>query len=236
MKSLLFSNFQAPSTKIMEEIMYLYYFIMIHMFFVVFIVVLLLIYIIFKFNKKKNPTPSSKTFNIYAELTMIIVPLIIIINIAIPSILLIQKMDSPQGDTAFSIKVRAFQWFWQYEYINHNNIKFDSYMLLDNELTKQNKRLLSVDNPLIIPVDTKIRLLLTSNDVIHSFGVPSAGIKVDCIPGRLNETWIKIEQIGTYYGQCFELCGINHSFMPIEIKVVSKEDFQAWVLANQKLN
>ncbi|MFO1130112.1 MAG: cytochrome c oxidase subunit II [Rickettsiales bacterium] len=228
MQKLSFWQFQNPCTEIMKEIIELYYFIMLHMSFIVFAVIGCLIYIIFKFNSKKNHAPAQTNLSLKYEMFIMLIPICIIISIAIPSILLIKKIDTPPL-AEFSIKIIGHQWFWRYEYINHNNITFDSYILQEQELTTKDYRLLSVDNKLIIPENTTVRLIGTSNDVIHSFGIPSAGIKMDCIPGRLNETWIHIKEKGIYYGQCYELCGANHAFMPIAIEVVTKEEFKNWI-------
>ena len=132
-------------------------------------------------------------------------------------------------DTAFTVKVTGHQWYWQYEYPDHGGVGFDAYMIEEKDLKPGQKRLLDVDNPLVLPVGTKIKFILTSADVIHSWAMPALAIKTDTIPGRLNETWTLIEKEGTYYGQCSEICGVGHAFMPIVIKAVSPEAFDLWI-------
>ena len=129
----------------------------------------------------------------------------------------------------FTLKGVGRQWYWSYEYPDHDKIAFDSYMIQDKDLKVGEKRLLEVDNRVVVPKDTIIRIQVTGADVIHSFAIPAFGVKIDAVPGRVNETWIKVDKIGVYYGQCSELCGANHGFMPIAIQVVSKEDFQKWL-------
>lgn len=222
-----FWQFQSPSTDIMQEIIDLYNLTMYFMCFVVFIVFGSLTYIIWRFNSKRNPIPATFDSNLKLEIFWTIVPIIILTIITIPSIALIKKINTtPEAN--FTIKVTSYQWFWRYKYINHNDIEFDSNLICE-PLNKNQIRLLEVDNRLIIPTKTIIRLIFTSGDVIHSFAIPSAGIKMDCIPGKITETWLKINEIGVYRGQCSELCGENHALMPIVVEAVPEDEFQNWI-------
>lgn len=195
----------------------------------------LLFYVIVKFNRKSNPNPDRFTHNVKLEIIWTVIPVIILAYIAIPSFkTLYLSENAPNSE--LTIKVVGHQWYWEYEYPSEDGsepIKFDSYYIKDADLQPGQKRLLDVDNQLVLPIDTNIKILLTSADVIHAFGVPALGVKMDSVPGRLNQTWTKIEKEGVYYGQCYQLCGVNHAFMPIAIKAVSKDEFKDW-LKNQK--
>ncbi len=191
-------------------------------------VMLLLAYVVIKFNAKANKVPSKTTHNTFIEIIWTAVPVIILLIIMIPSIKVL-KMAEEIPEAELTVKVIGYQWYWGYQYPDNQDINFNSMMIPDNEIKPGEKRLLSVDNPIVLPIDTSIRVQLTSADVIHSWAVPSLGVKKDAVPGRLNETWLKIDKVGTYYGQCSELCGQGHGFMPIEIKAVSKADFKKWV-------
>lgn len=195
---------------------------------IVIFVTLLLAYVCFRFSAKRNPVPSKTTHNTLLEILWTTVPVIILIIIAIPSFRLLYFMDKTE-DAEMTLKIVGHQWYWEYQYPDNGDINFDSNMLQEKELKPGQPRLLAVDNPVVLPVDTNIKLLLTSADVIHDWAMPSMGLKTDAVPGRLNEAWVRITKPGTYYGQCSELCGVNHGFMPIEIRAVSKEDFKAWV-------
>ncbi len=189
----------------------------------------LLIWIVVRYNDKSNPVPATFTHNKFWERLWTIVPVLILIVIAIPSFrLMYYEGKTPEPDV--TIKVTGYQWYWGYEYPNEE-ISFLSYMIPEAEINKDagQVRLLSVDNPVVVPVDSNIQILTTSADVIHAIALPAFGIKKDAVPGRLNETWFKATKIGTFYGQCSEICGTAHAYMPIEIKVVSKEDYAAWV-------
>jgi cytochrome c oxidase subunit 2 len=199
-----------------------------------FVLVLLLI-VIFRFNSRANPTPSRTTHNTLLEVAWTVLPILILLTIAIPSFkLLFFQLNTPPAD--LTVKVTGKQWFWSYGYPD-NKFEFDSLMLKDDErkalLDKDPKadapRLLAVDNQMVVPVNKVVRVLVTGADVIHSFSVPSFGIKIDAIPGRLNETWFKANREGVYYGQCSELCGRDHAFMPIAVRVVSEQAFAAWL-------
>lgn len=197
---------------------------------IVLFVFLLLVYIVLRFNHKANPTPATFSHNVLIEILWTVIPVVILIIIAIPSFKLLYYADRTL-EHEMTIKVTGYQWYWGYEYPDHDGLSFNAYMIPDADIdpSKGEKRLLSTDTKLVLPVDTNIQILVTSADVIHSFAVPALGLKTDAIPGRLNETWVRIEKPGVYYGQCSELCGKDHAFMPSEIHAVSKEEFEAWV-------
>ncbi len=195
-------------------------------------VLLLLITVVVRFNAKANPVPSTRTHNVPLEIVWTVLPILLLIVIAIPSMKLLYYGDRT-AKPDMTVKVIGHQWNWSYEYPAFDGLGFTSIYLKDNEID-QNKHqvyLLSVDKPLVLPVDSNIQILTTATDVIHSFAVPSFGIKTDAVPGRLNETWIRITRPGTYYGQCSELCGQDHGFMPIEVRAVPKDEFTAWANA-----
>lgn len=186
----------------------------------------LLLYTVIRFNKKRNPSPSKRSHNTLLEIIWTVIPIMIVLGIAVPS-LKVLKYEEYIPDAEMTVKVIGHQWYWTYNYPEHHDITFDSN--LKHDLKEGEPRLLAVDNNLVLPTNTIIRIQITSDDVIHSWAVPSLGIKKDAIPGRLNETWVRIDKEGTYYGQCSELCGILHGFMPIAVTAVSKEDFEKWV-------
>jgi len=200
----------------------------------VFVLALLLI-IIVKFNAKANPTPSKTTHNTLLEVAWTVIPVVILVVIAIPSFrMLFKQLNIPQSD--LTIKAAGNQWNWTYTYPD-DKIEFTSIMLQDADRQKLNPvppRLLAVDNPIVVPVNKVVRVQVIGSDVIHAFAVPSFGIKIDAIPGRLNETWFKATREGVYYGQCSELCGKDHAFMPIEVRVLSEQAYAAWLADAKK--
>lgn len=191
-------------------------------------VLALMAYIMWRFRAKRNPVPSKRTHNSALEVLWTAVPVLILVIIAVPSLKLLFFMDRTH-DADMTLKVVGHQWYWSYEYPDHGDFTFDSLMIPDDELEPGQPRLLAVDEPVVLPIDTDIRILMTSDDVIHAWAVPALGLKTDTVPGRINETWVRINREGTYYGQCSELCGINHGFMPIAVEAVSKEAFEKWV-------
>ncbi len=195
-----------------------------------FFVMGLLIYVMFRFNAKANPKPANFTHNVLIEVIWTVIPVVILIIIAIPSFKLLYYTDRI-AEPEMTLKITGYQWYWGYEYPDNENINFMSYMIPDKEIdtSKGQMRLLSTDNVVVLPIDTDIQLLITAADVIHAVALPALGIKLDAIPGRMNETWVRINKVGTYYGQCSELCGKDHSYMPIEVKAVTKEEFKRWV-------
>lgn len=226
------THFQEAGSVAMEKFVDFHNMLLIIIFAVVIFVFALLAYTCIKFHHKNNPTPKKFTHNVAIEILWTIVPCIILIIIAIPSFKLLYYVDTV-GKMDMTVKVVGRQWFWQYEYPD-DNIAFDSYIIPDDQLKPDQIRLLSVDNELVLPVDTDIRVMVTGGDVIHSFALPALGIKIDAVPGRVNETWVRITKPGKYYGQCSELCGIGHGFMPIALKAVSKDEYEAWKLQAKK--
>ena len=226
------THFQEAGSVAMEKFVDFHNMLLIIITAVVVFVFGLLSYTCIKFYHKNNPTPKKFTHNVAIEILWTIIPCIILIIIAIPSFKLLYYVDTV-GKMDMTVKVVGRQWFWQYEYPD-DNIAFDSYIVPDNQLKPDQIRLLSVDNELVLPVDTDIRIMVTAGDVIHSFALPALGIKIDAVPGRVNETWMRITKPGIYYGQCSELCGIGHGFMPIALKAVSKQEYEAWKLQAKK--
>src|SRR5579885_305014 len=194
---------------------------------IVLFVLTLLVVVIVRFNARANPVPSRTTHNTWIELIWTVVPVLILVVIAIPSFRLIfYQLKVPPAD--LTVKVTGKQWFWSYAYPDQK-FEFDSLMIQDKDLKAGQPRLLSVDNEMVVPVNKVVRVEVTGADVIHSFSVASFCIKIDAIPGRLNETWFKAEREGMYYGQCSQLCGRDHAFMPIAVHVVSEKEFTAWL-------
>jgi cytochrome c oxidase subunit II len=186
-----------------------------------------------RFNARANPTPSRTTHNTLIEVLWTIIPIVILILIAIPSFkLLFFQLNLPPAD--ITVKATGKQWYWSYSYPDNGKFEFDSLMLKAGELKQDQPRLLSVDNEMVVPVNKNVHVITTGADVIHAFAVPSFGIKIDAIPGRINETWFKATREGVYYGQCSELCGKDHAFMPIAVRVVSEQAFAAWVEESKK--
>lgn len=220
-------GFQAGATPVMDDIIWFHDFLLwIIVAIAVFVLALLLIVAV-KFNARSNPVPSRTTHNTTIEVIWTVVPVIILVAIAVPSFrLLFYQLNMPPADV--TVKATGKQWFWSYSYPD-DKFEFDSVMLQDKERKAGQPRLLSVDNEMVVPVNKVVRVLTTGADVIHSFAVPSFGIKIDAIPGRLNETWFKAGREGMYYGQCSELCGKDHAFMPIAVHVVSEREYTAWV-------
>ena len=194
----------------------------------------LLITVMVKFNAKSNPVPSRTTHNTLIEVAWTLIPVLILVGIAVPSFrLLFLELDIPKAD--LTVKATGKQWYWSYAYPDNGKFEFDSLLACDETREKcQPPRLLGVDNDMVVPVNKVIRVEVTGADVIHSFAVPAFGIKIDAIPGRLNETWFKAEKTGMYYGECSQLCGRDHAFMPIAIKVVTDQEFTAWVADAKK--
>jgi len=190
----------------------------------------MLLWIAYRYRQSKNPEPAKFAHNTLIEIIWTLVPIIILIVIAIPSFKLLFLEDRiPEPE--MTLKVTGYQWYWGYEYMDHDGLTFMSNMKPEDEIDPSigDKRLLTTDAPVVVPVDTTIQILVTSADVLHAFALPAAGIKRDAVPGRINHTWMRITRPGTYYGQCSEICGTGHAYMPIEIKVVSKEEFAHWL-------
>ena len=223
-------GFQPAASPVMEQIETFHHYILIVITAIAAFVLLLLLIVIVRFNERANPVPSKTSHNTLVEVIWTVVPVMILVGIAIPSFKLMYYADRTT-EAEMTIKAIGHQWYWSYEYPDNGDFTFDALLIPDNEIdpSKGQLRLLETDNRLVIPVNTKIRLLITATDVIHSFAVPSFGVKLDAVPGRTNETWTEVTAEGVYYGQCSELCGVGHAYMPIAVEVVSKEKFQAWV-------
>ena len=189
----------------------------------------LLLYVMFRFSAKRHPVPSKITHNTVIEIIWTLVPVLILVAIAVPSFKLLYYMDKNPHAT-MTIKITGHQWYWSYEYPDQGDLSFNSNMLDDDTTKKEGKpRLLAGDNPVVVPVGTVVRVLVAGTDVIHSWFVPAVGVQEYAMPGRTNEAWLQIDRPGVYYGQCNQICGINHPFMPIEIHAVSQDDFAKWV-------
>jgi cytochrome c oxidase subunit 2 len=219
---------QDAATPVMENIISFHNLLVWIITIITLFVLALLVIVVVKFNAKANPVPSKTTHNTLIEVAWTLIPVLILVAIAVPSFrLLFQQLDIPKAD--LTVKVTGKQWYWSYAYPDNGKFEFDSLMAADKQ-----PRLLGVDNEMVVPVNKVIRVQTTGADVIHAFAVPSFGIKIDSIPGRLNETWFKALKTGMYYGQCSELCGKDHAFMPIAVRVVSDQEFAAWVEAAKK--
>jgi cytochrome c oxidase subunit 2 len=218
---------QPGATPVMDDIIWFHDFLLWIIGAIALFVLVLLVIVIVRFNARANPVPSRTTHNTTIEIIWTVVPVLILVAIAVPSFrLLFYELKVPKAD--ITVKATGKQWFWSYSYPDQK-FEFDSLMLQDKELKAGQPRLLAVDNDMVVPVNKVVRVLVTGADVIHSFSVPSFGIKIDAIPGRINETWFKAEKEGMYYGQCSQLCGRDHAFMPIAIHVVSEKDYTAWL-------
>ncbi len=220
-------GFQTPVTPTMERIESLHNLLLIIISMIALLVFCLIGYILWRFRASKNKVPSKRSHNPTLEIIWTTLPVLILVFIAFPSFKLMFYLDKvPEPE--ITIKITGGLWYWNYEYPEHN-VEFDSRIIKDKDLAPGQIRLLSVDNELVVPVNTNIRLLFTSSEVIHSWGVPAFGVKKDCVPGRLNEAWINVTKEGTFYGQCYELCGMDHGFMPIAVRAVPKQEFEQWL-------
>ncbi len=219
---------QEAATPVMENIVWFHNWLLIIITIITLFVLALLIMVVVKFNSRANPIPSRTTHNTLIEVAWTLIPMLILVAIAVPSFrLLFLELDIPKAD--LTIKATGKQWYWSYAYPDNGKFEFDSLMAQDKQ-----PRLLGVDNEMVVPVNKVIRVQTTGADVIHSFAMPSFGIKIDAIPGRLNETWFKATKTGMFYGQCSELCGKDHAFMPIAVRVVNDQEFATWVEAAKK--
>jgi cytochrome c oxidase subunit II len=219
---------QKSASPVMDNIIWFHDFLLYIITGITGFVLVLLIIVMVRFNVRANPTPSRTTHNTLIEIAWTLIPIMILMFIAVPSFkLLFYQLNVPAAD--LTVKATGKQWFWTYSYPDNGEFEFDSLMLKDGERKEDQPRLLAVDNDMVVPVNKTVRVITTGVDVIHSFAVPSFGIKIDAIPGRINETWFTAEREGVYYGQCSELCGKDHAFMPIAVRVVSEQAFSAWV-------
>jgi len=230
-------GFQDPATPVMEGIINFHHDLLFFLILIVISVTWVLIRCIFFFNENINKKAETFVHGTILEIVWTITPAIILIIIAIPSFSLLYAMDEVI-DPILTLKVIGNQWYWSYEYsdVIDESIFFDSYMVLEEDLDKGQFRLLEVDNRVVIPVNTHIRVIITATDVLHCWAIPSLGIKLDACPGRLNQTSMYIKREGVFYGQCSEICGINHGFMPIVVEVVSLDDYITWFNKKIELN
>ncbi|WP_425256205.1 cytochrome c oxidase subunit II [Microbaculum marinisediminis] len=223
-------DFQPAATPVMESIASFHNFLLILITLITLFVVVLLGMCVVRFNSRRNPNPSRTSHNTMLEVAWTVLPVIILVVIAIPSFrLLYFQLEVPEPDV--TIKATGYQWYWGYEYPDHDGLSFDSIMLAEDELQPGQPRLLATDNDVVVPVDKVVKMLITADPlgVIHAWTIPAFGSKVDAVPGRMNETWFKATKTGMYYGQCSELCGRDHAFMPISVRVVTQEEYDAWV-------
>lgn len=227
---------QAPVTQVARDISTFYDWVTWVIIAIALFVLILMLYVMFRFKESSNPTPSQTTHNTVLEVSWTVIPIFILVAIAIPSFkLLNMQYDYPKPD--LTIKATGYQWYWGHEYPDHDGFSFDSVMLTDEEREEAKAagldapRNLAVDNEVVVPVNKVVHVLVTAADVIHNWTIPAFGSKTDAVPGRVTATWFKAEKEGVYYGQCSELCGINHAFMPIAVRVVKEDVFNAWVEA-----
>jgi cytochrome c oxidase subunit II len=222
---------QQSVTPVMDNIIWFHDFLLYIITGIAGFVLVLLVVVMVRFNTRANPIPSRTTHNTLLEVAWTIIPIVILLVIAVPSFkLLFYQLNAPAAD--LTVKATGKQWYWSYSYPDNGNFEFDSLMLRDADRKKMQPeppRLLGVDNEMVVPVNKTVHVITTGAEVIHSFTVPSFGIKIDAIPGRINETWFRATREGVYYGQCSELCGKDHAFMPIAVRVVSEQDFATWI-------
>ena len=222
-------GFQKSASKSMTDIVVFHDYMLLPIITAITVFVLfLVIYACIKFRATKNRIASQTSHNTTIEIIWTLVPCLILIIMAVPSFKVLYSQDKvPPADV--TVKAIGYQWYWGYEYPDENII-FDSYMIEDKDLKANQPRLLSVDNEVVVPVNKNIKVLITANDVLHAWALPSFGVKRDAVPGRINETWFKADRTGTFYGQCSELCGIKHAFMPITVRVVTEDEYKKWLL------
>jgi cytochrome c oxidase subunit 2 len=219
---------QEAATPVMENITWFHDFLLVLITIITLFVLALLVIVVVKFNAKANPVPSKTTHNTLIEVAWTLIPVLILVALVVPSFrLLFLELDVPKAD--LTVKVTGKQWYWSYAYPDNGKFEFDSLLAQDKQ-----PRLLGVDNEMVVPINKIVRIQTTGADVIHSFAVPAFGIKIDSVPGRLNETWFKATKLGMFYGQCSELCGKDHAFMPIAVRVVNDQEFAAWVETAKK--
>jgi cytochrome c oxidase subunit 2 len=224
---------QEAGSPVMADITWFHNFLLVLITAITAFVLILLLIVMVRYNARANPSPSRTTHNAVIEVVWTIVPVVILLAIAVPSFrLLFLELDPPKAD--LTVKATGKQWYWSYNYPDNGNFEFDSILVADKDLKPDQPRLLTVDNEMVVPVNKVVHVLVTGADVIHSFAVPSFGIKIDAIPGRLNDTWFKATSEGRFHGQCSELCGKDHAFMPITVRVVNDAEFAAWVAQEKK--
>lgn len=219
---------QQSASPVMDNIIWFHDFLLYIITGIAGFVLVLLVVVMVRFNARTNPIPSRTTHNTLIEIAWTLIPIVILMFIAVPSFkLLFFQLNVPPAD--LTVKATGKQWYWSYSYPDNGQFEFDSLMLKESERKEGQPRLLAVDNEMVVPVNKTVRVITTGSDVIHSFAVPSFGIKIDAVPGRINETWFTATREGVYYGQCSELCGKDHAFMPIAVRAVSEQAFSVWV-------
>ena len=221
-------GFQKAASQGMEDIVWFHDYMLLPIITAITVFVLfLLLYTCVRFRASKNKVASTTSHNTLVEVLWTLIHCLILVVMAVPSFKVLYTQDTiPKADV--TIKAVGYQWYWGYEYPDENII-FDSYMVDEKDLKENQPRLLTVDNEIYVPVNKVIKVMITANDVLHAWALPSFGVKRDAIPGRINETWFKADRTGTYYGQCSELCGIKHAFMPITVNVVTEEEYNQWL-------
>ena len=229
-------DLQIPNSEVATDVYNMHFFVLIIMALITLFVLALLLWVGYRYSEKNNKTPSKRVHNTFIEILWTAIPVLILVVISVPSFKLLYKQDIiPEPD--LTIKAIGYQWYWGYEYPDHGNFSYEAFMLQSKDEVEDNrpfKRMLTTDTIVVVPVNKIVRVQVTAGDVLHSWAVPSLGVKTDAVPGRLNETWFKADRTGIYYGMCSELCGVNHQSMPIEVHVVSDSEFAAWIEESQK--
>ena len=231
-------DLQNPISEVAKDVYDMHFFVLIIITLITLFVLALLIWVCYRYSEKNNKNPSKTVHNTLIEILWTAIPVLILVVIAIPSFKLLYKQDViPEPD--LTIKAIGYQWYWGYEYPDHGNFSYEAFMLQGEDEVEDGrpfKRMLTTDTIVVVPVNKIVRVQVTAADVLHSWAVPAFSVKTDAVPGRLNETWFKAEKTGIYYGMCSELCGVNHQSMPIEIHVVTENEFEQWVAESQKNN
>ena len=229
-------DLQNPISEVAKDVYDMHFFVFIVMTLITLFVLALLIWVCYRYSEKNNKNPSKTVHNTLVEILWTALPVLILVVIAVPSFKLLYKQDViPEPD--LTIKAIGYQWYWGYEYPDHGNFSYEAFMLQGEDEVEDGrpfKRMLTTDTIVVVPVNKIVRVQVTAADVLHSWAVPAFSVKTDAVPGRLNETWFKAEKTGIYYGMCSELCGVNHQSMPIEIHVVTENEFTKWVAESQK--
>ncbi|MSO65578.1 MAG: cytochrome c oxidase subunit II [Alphaproteobacteria bacterium] len=220
-------NFSEPASLVMEEIVRFHNQLLVLITVIALFVLVLMAYTMIRFRASRNPTPTKTTHNTLVEVVWTVIPIFILVVMAVPSFRLLYYMDRT-ADPEMTFKAIGHQWYWSYEYPDQGGFTFDAVIVEEKNLKQSQLRLLTTDNEIVLPANTNIRLLVTADDVLHSWAVPSFGVKIDAVPGRVNEGWVRITQPGMYYGMCSELCGQRHGFMPIMVRAVPKQEFEQW--------
>lgn len=220
---------QTPATPVMERLDAFHWLLLVIMVAICFFVVTLLVYTVWRFHEGRNPVPSRTSHNTLLEVVWTVVPVLILVVIAIPSFRALYFMDRMPEQVDMTMKITGRQWYWDFEYPDQGGFQFSSYVVPDDQLPDGGRRLLEVDNRALVPVGATVQLIITGGDVIHAMAMPSLGIKRDAVPGRLNDSWMRIDRPGVYYGQCSEICGTGHGYMPLVIEAVEPDRFAAWV-------